>query len=190
MDATRHHCLDERPEVLVLDGSLPGELVVGEPRPVRAEGHRLILEIALAALITDGTVERVVDEQKLHDTLPGFACEFGIRVDLPAVHDGHGAGRDGLGRLLDLDEAHSAVAGDREALVIAKPRDFDTDHGGGLKRQNNASHSEKLSFTNFSENTNLKDSGSRINQDLLAVDEALDLLWSSSIASGLLLLNG
>ena len=33
MNATRHHCLDEGTQVLVLDGALAGELVVNETGP-------------------------------------------------------------------------------------------------------------------------------------------------------------
>lgn len=45
----------------------------------------------------------------------------------------HGAGGDGLGGLLDLDEAHAAVAGDGEAAVVAEPRDVDAGDLAGLE---------------------------------------------------------
>jgi len=101
--------------------------------PIRPEGHGLILKITFATLIADGTIERVVDEQKLHDTLTCLSREVRICFDAPPFHNGHGAGGHRLGGLLDLDETHSAVAGDRETLVVAKTRNFNTDQGGSLK---------------------------------------------------------
>jgi hypothetical protein len=50
--------LDQRPDVLVLDCALAFELV--EASAVRTISHRLILEITLASLVTNGTVQRVV----------------------------------------------------------------------------------------------------------------------------------
>ena len=41
----------------------------GEPRLAAAVGHRLVLQGALAALVADRAVERVVDQQELHDPL-------------------------------------------------------------------------------------------------------------------------
>ena len=62
VDAARHDRLDQRADVLVLDGAL----VLLEAAAVDAVGHRLVLQVALAALVADRAVERVVDEQELH----------------------------------------------------------------------------------------------------------------------------
>ena len=55
-DASCHDCLDQRAKVLVLDGSLD----LAEATAVAAEVHRLILQVALTALVADGlsTAER------------------------------------------------------------------------------------------------------------------------------------
>jgi hypothetical protein len=48
-----------------------GERALGldEPATRRARAHRLVLQRALAALVADRAVQRVVDEQQLHDAL-------------------------------------------------------------------------------------------------------------------------
>lgn len=56
-----------------------------------------------------------------------------VRIELLTWKRGHGAGGDGLGRLLDLDEAHAAVAGDGETAVVAEPRDVDAGDLAGLE---------------------------------------------------------
>ena len=53
---------DERAEVLVLHDAL----ALVEARDVAAEAHRQILQLALAALVADRAVERMVDQQELH----------------------------------------------------------------------------------------------------------------------------
>jgi len=52
--------LDERADVLVLDGTLSTQLV--EATSVSTIAHALVLQITLATLITDGAVERMVCE--------------------------------------------------------------------------------------------------------------------------------
>ena len=101
-------------------------------RSAHAERHRLILQIALAALIADRTVERMVDQQKFHHAFARFfderrVCVDDLRAAVPVrrqVVDRHRAARDRLRRALHFDEAHAAVTGDRKALVIAEARDF------------------------------------------------------------------
>ena len=51
------------------------------------------------------------------------------------VVDAHGAGGDGLGAALHLDQAHAAVAGDRQALVVAEARDLDAGLLAGLDQR-------------------------------------------------------
>ena len=70
MDAAVHHRLDQRADVLVLDRAL----VLAEAVAVDAVGHRLVLQVALAALVADRAIERMIDEQEpvsyTHLTLP------------------------------------------------------------------------------------------------------------------------
>src|SRR5208283_5587622 len=65
MDAAIHAGLDQRTEILVGDGAL----VLLEPAAVETVGHRLVLQIALAPLVANRTVERVIDQQELHHPL-------------------------------------------------------------------------------------------------------------------------
>ena len=62
VNAARHVGGHERTEVLVLHHALA--LVVA--RDVAAEAHREILQLALAALVADRAVERMIDQQELH----------------------------------------------------------------------------------------------------------------------------
>ena len=50
MNASGHNGLDKWSDVLVLDGPLPSKLIVGEPGPVCAKGHRLVLKVTLSTL--------------------------------------------------------------------------------------------------------------------------------------------
>ena len=120
VDAASHDGGDEGAEILVRHGALV--LVVASP--VAAVGERLVLQIAFAALVADGAVERMVDEQELHDAFPGAAHQRAVGAHLHAVGGGHGAGGDRLGRAFELDETHAAIAGYRQPLVIAEARDL------------------------------------------------------------------
>jgi hypothetical protein len=66
MDAAVHDRLDERADILVLDGAL----VLGEAVLVNPVGHGLVLQVAFAALVADRAIQRVVDEEELHHPLP------------------------------------------------------------------------------------------------------------------------
>src|SRR5690606_19243062 len=59
VDAARHIGRDERTEVLVLHDAL----LLGIARYAPAEAEREILQLALAALVADRAVERMVDQQ-------------------------------------------------------------------------------------------------------------------------------
>ena len=74
----------------------------------------VVLQLALAGLIADRAVERVVDEQHLEHALARVERLLGMHVhDLPFGHRRRARRRE-LRRLLDFDEAHAADAGDRE----------------------------------------------------------------------------
>ena len=83
---------------------------------------RVVLQLALAGLIADRAVERVVDEQHLEHALARLERLLGVHVhDLP-FGDRRRARRRELRRLLDFDEAHAAHAGDRKSRVVAVVR--------------------------------------------------------------------
>ena len=131
VDAPCHEGLDQRPEILLLDRPL----VLLEAAAVEAVGHGLVLQIALAALVADRAIQRVVDQQKLHDALARLVHHLGIGADHHALAAGHGAGCDRLGRALHLDQAHAAIGRNRQALVIAESRDLDAELLTGLQHR-------------------------------------------------------
>ena len=47
----------------------PWKAVVNKSASVTTKGHRLILQVTLPSLVTDGTVQRVIHQKKLHHTL-------------------------------------------------------------------------------------------------------------------------
>src|SRR5690606_40528387 len=105
VDAARHIGRDERTEVLVLHDAL----LLGIARYAPAEAEREILQLALAALVADRAVERMVDQQELHRRLLGRDRALRAREDLHPFRDRRRARRQRLRRLLDLDQAHPAV---------------------------------------------------------------------------------
>ena len=128
----RHVCLDQRPDVLLFDRAL----VLSVARAAHAECHRLVLQIALAALIADRAIERMVDQQEFHHAFARLFHQcapgrYDLRRAVPVrrqIIDDHRARGDGLGAALHHDKAHAAVASDRQALMIAEARDL----GAGL----------------------------------------------------------
>ena len=72
VDAARHAGLDQRAEILVAHRALV--LVIAAA--VEAIGHRLVLQIALAALVADRAIERMVDQQELHHALARLVAPF------------------------------------------------------------------------------------------------------------------
>ena len=92
---------------------------------------RVVLQLALARLIADWTIERMIDEQHLEHALPRFERLVGVHAHDLAFRDGRRARRRELRRLLDFDETHAAYAGDGKAGVIAVVRD---EHARRLRR--------------------------------------------------------
>ncbi|MPM93031.1 hypothetical protein SDC9_140167 [bioreactor metagenome] len=106
--------------------------------------HRQVLQLALAALVTDRAVERMVDQEELHHRLlRGFRL-VAVGVDHHARSDGRGAGRQRLGRFLDLDQAHPAVGCDGQFLVVAEMRDVGASLGGGFHHRAAVRHLDRL----------------------------------------------
>jgi hypothetical protein len=118
MDAARHVGGDQRPDVLVLDDPL----ALGIARDVPAEAHREVLQFALATLVADRAIERVVDQQELHRRLLRGERVGRAREDLHALGDRGRTGRQRLRRLLDLDEAHATVGCHGQLVVVAEAR--------------------------------------------------------------------
>ena len=121
LDAAGHRGLDDRPEIFVVDRPL----VLFVARMAAAIGHRLVLQVAFAALVADRAVERVVDEQELHHPFARLLDHRRVGADRLAVGGRQRAARLRLGRpRRDLDQAHAAIAGDRQPLMVAEARDL------------------------------------------------------------------
>ena len=121
VDAAGHDRLDQRTHILVWHRPL----VLFEARRVGTVVQRLVLQIALAALVTDRAIQRVVDQQHLHDALAGLHGHFAVGEDFLVIHGRQCTGCLRLRRSrLHFHQAHAAVASDGEALVIAETGDF------------------------------------------------------------------
>ena len=148
MDAAVHERLDQRADVLLFDRAL----VLDVARAAEAVGHRLVLQVALTALVADRAVERMVDQQEFHHAFARrlhqrAGGEHLARRAVPVgrqIGDAHGARGDGLGDALHLDQAHAAVAGDRQALVVAEARDLGAGHLARLQDGGAGLHLEQL----------------------------------------------
>ncbi len=120
--------LDQRADIFVLDRAL----VFLEARVVDAISHGLVLQIALAALIADRAIQRMVDQQEFHHAFARLAHHRRLGVEdlrravlvRRQIAHAHGAGRHRLRHPDDLDQAHAAIAGDRQPLVVAEARNL------------------------------------------------------------------
>ena len=100
---------------------------------VEAVPHVLVLQVALAGLVADRAVDGVVDQQELERRPVGLGRLLGVRVDHHAVPSTCGVAGDlELGHLLDLDQAHAAVAVHGEVRVPAEAGDADPELLRGL----------------------------------------------------------
>jgi hypothetical protein len=120
MDAARHLLhRDQRADVLVEDDALFFGVAAGAA--AIADGQ--VLQLALAALVADGAVQRVVDEQELHHRLLCLHRLVALGTHDHAVGGRRGAGGHRFGRLFDVHQTHAAVGCDGQLLVVAEVRD-------------------------------------------------------------------
>ena len=87
--------LDQWSDVLVLNGTLATDLV--ETSTVRTVSHGLILEIALASLVANRAVERVVREEEFHNTFSRLVDERRVGLHNHSWLDRPRTGCNGLG---------------------------------------------------------------------------------------------
>src|SRR3989344_309977 len=84
--------------------------------------QRLISCMAFTALVADGAIQRVVDQQELHDRLLGFDGLVALGAHDHALRHRRSARWHGLGSLFHIHQAHTAVGSDRKLLVVAEMR--------------------------------------------------------------------
>ena len=117
------------------DRLLERDLRERHPCLAGAVAEREVLQWALAALVADGAVERVVDEDELERrVLPlGRPLGGGCRLHDHPVLRGERAACLELRQPFDLDEAHPARADGRaEPRLVAEDRDLDPGGSGRL----------------------------------------------------------
>ena len=107
------------------DGLLEVALLLDEAGLSRTVDQGLVLQRALAALVADRAVERVVGEQQLKDAVLGLLHLLGLGDDDHAVAHPDEAGRSqgGAPRALDLDQAHATDPDGLHAGVVAEAWD-------------------------------------------------------------------
>ena len=121
LDAAGHCGLDQRPHIFLGYGAL---ILVIPARAATIE-HRLVLQVAFAALIANRAIERVVDEQKFHHPFTRLFDHRAVGADDLTLGGGQRAAGLRLGRPGgNLDQTHTAIARDAEAFMIAKTRNF------------------------------------------------------------------
>lgn len=115
-------CHDQRTEVFILDCSF--ELMMSWCSKSVEMG--IVLQVAFSSLITDGTVQRMVDENELQDTTPSQSCCFWMSINTHSGCNLRTARRNRFGWLCHLNEAHTTIACNFESLMIAESRNLDT----------------------------------------------------------------
>ena len=136
VDAARHHRLHDRAHIFLGDRAL----ILFVALVAAAIGDGLVLQVALAALVADRAIERVVDQQEFHHALARLLDAGRVGENLLVVGGGQSAACLRLGRpRLHLDEAHPAIAGDGQPLMIAEARNLlagqlaGLEHGGARR---------------------------------------------------------
>ena len=102
VDAARHHRLDQRAEILVRHRALV--LVVA--RMIHAVAKRLVLQVALAALVADRAVQRVVDQQELHHAAAARCAPSAVGLDDHALGDRMAQEAIGFGGVFSISTRH------------------------------------------------------------------------------------
>src|SRR4029453_3499681 len=87
--------------------------------------HVVVLQPALPRLVTDWTIQRMIDEEKLHHRFADRQNFRALGQYRHHISHRHVTGNLKLRHLLDLDETHAAVTGDGKLRVVAVVRDID-----------------------------------------------------------------
>ena len=124
---------DARPDV---DALAVVDLVDLEPRRLQVVRHVVDLQLALARLVADRAVDRVVDEQELHHGLAARLHAVGVRLDLHAVGARACCTRSASPRWPSISTQHiRQLPATERSRVVAEVRDVDA---GVLRRVDEA----------------------------------------------------
>src|SRR3546814_13100700 len=90
-----------------------------------AISNRPVLEIAIASLVADRTIKRVIDEEEFHHALPRLLDHWTVRADFLSISRRECAAglRFGWPRL-HFNETNAAIARDGQPLMIEEARTF------------------------------------------------------------------
>ena len=118
MNTPRHRRFHQRAHVFFFHRALM--LVVAAD--ARAIGHRLILQIALAGLVADRAIERVVDKQEFHHPVARLFYHWRVGEHFHFIGRRQRTRRLRLRRpRLHFHQTHAAVAGDFQPIMVTKP---------------------------------------------------------------------
>ena len=126
-----------------IDGLWLGELRIGDVGSAARIGHRVILKVALAALIANRTIQRMVYEKELEYHRTSSVDLLAARPDGHAVRRRGVAGDLQLRRTFDLDDADAAEPRRSQLRVIAVNRDLLLDRLGGFDEQRSLRHRDR-----------------------------------------------
>ena len=96
----------------------------GKAAFARAVLEHHVLQFALAALVANGTIQRMVREQEFQSGFARLHNGFRFRLNHHAFSHRQRARRLQFGKLFHFDETHAASGLQRHALVVAKRRNF------------------------------------------------------------------
>ena len=121
VNAAGHDRLDQWPHILLGYRAL----VFFIARTTAAISNRLILKVALAALIANWAIKRVIDQQEFHHAFTRGLHHRRIGADLLTLGCWQRAACLRFRRSrLHLDQTHAAVSSDTQPFVIAEARNF------------------------------------------------------------------
>ena len=117
-DTAGHIRRNQRANILILHNTF----AFGIPGYPTSIAHGQVLQFTLTTLITNRAIQRMVDQQKLHDGFLRANRGFRSGKDLHAIGYRSCTGRQGFRRFLNFNQAHPAIGRHRQVPVIAKPR--------------------------------------------------------------------
>ena len=88
--------------------------------------NRQVLQLTLPTLVAYRTIQRMIDQQKLHHTFLRLNGLLGCGKDFHPFCYRRCASGQWLRRLLHLDQAHTTIGCDRQFLVVAEMRNINT----------------------------------------------------------------
>ena len=126
LHAAVHLRFNERAEVFFLEDAFGFRKSAGRRRVLMRE----VLQVALAALVADRTIERMVGQNEFQHRFVGIVHDGGGGAHGHAFSDRRAAGGLQLRHLLDFDETHPAVGVRLQFGVVTEMRNHHADAPG------------------------------------------------------------